>query len=50
MLTTLKHVHDHDDFIHLYYEELNQCIISYHYHKCQSYSSAQRVIMRLFFN
>ena len=32
------------------YEELNQCIISYYYHKCQSYSSAQRAIMRLFFN
>ena len=43
-------MHDHDDFIHVLNEELNQCIISYYYHKCQSYSSAQRAVMRLFFN
>ena len=41
----LKYVHDHDDFIHVYKKS-----ISYYYHKCQSYSSAQRAIMRLFFN
>ena len=31
------------------YEELNQCVISYYYHKCQSYSSAQRAVMSTIF-